>query len=105
MEFGISPMLVLLYNPIVASPARPRGFVRADTLGFRDIRRILDGASPCSLVGIQSVRYLCSWEHLPGSSSDQKSTDRRCSFGASAHEDRKSTRLNSSHITISYAVF
>src|SRR5438034_9462468 len=86
MEFGISPMLVLLYNHIVASPARPRGFVRGHTLGCRDIRRILDGASPCSLVGIQSVRYLCSWEHLPGSSSDQKSTDRRCSFGASAHE-------------------
>src|ERR1022692_1978364 len=36
---------------------------------------------------------------------DRRRTRQRCCPGTPAHTDRKSTRLNSSHLVISYAVF
>src|SRR5256885_11083751 len=46
---------------------------------------------------------------LPARASDLRKTTRtaarRCRIGAEQSRDRKSTRLNSSHLVISYAVF
>src|SRR5690349_23223665 len=66
---------------------------------IRNAERILpssNGSHHCLFCS--AVPYLSSVSMLPVSGAEQLNT-------TGAHSDRKSTRLNSSHVEISYAVF
>src|SRR2546426_8094315 len=58
-----------------------------------------------SICGQRRRRYCCRPKR--GGAADQKVSARCATFCSSvpSHRDRKSTRLNSSHLVISYAVF
>src|SRR5690349_23180705 len=64
------------------------------TLSLHDALPIYDGRRVTDDVGLCGT---CRWVRIV--------TNRRASVSARAHRDRKSTRLNSSHVEISYAVF
>src|SRR3712207_8482861 len=53
------------------------------------------------LVKERSISFGQAWMHLPGQYADLTRTE----IALSQRSDRKSTRLNSSHANISYAVF
>src|SRR5699024_12824424 len=71
--------------------------------------------SPLSLhdaLPISSLRNTSCWQLLPtvnrswaGSSAPRESPRSHCRTSSRPPRDRKSTRLNSSHVSISYAVF
>src|SRR3712207_7189927 len=83
----------------------PRSTLFTYTTLFRSVRK----ARTCSATGAQPPRRVSSTHHAgrphPEDSADSEHVSRRNSPHADRPEDRKSTRLNSSHANISYAVF
>src|SRR3712207_7333946 len=55
--------------------------------------------SLCSVLALEAVRKVTGWD------AGYPPDDSRSPRGIAARKDRKSTRLNSSHANISYAVF
>src|SRR2546430_14923962 len=72
------------------------------TLSLHDALPISSGSS-LRVLAIASPFQQHQLDADPGAEADQQA--RRPGFGLSGRRDRKSTRLNSSHSQISYAVF
>src|SRR5690606_41668707 len=72
---------------------------------YRDISRQATGCGFCRVVRRDFLFF--EWEHLPSSTREILRfvlKARRCHISYLVYRDRKSTRLNSSHVKISYAV-
>src|SRR5690606_41578741 len=94
----------------------PRSTLFPYTTLFRS-RAVLAGVVPSTVAGLMLLDYLSSQASLllefllglviiySGVSYSLKSPVRAHMSGAASFLDRKSTRLNSSHVKISYAVF
>src|SRR5690349_23454973 len=72
--------------------------------GIRDL--YVTGVQTCALP-ISASAHRTTVPALPGSRTSAQSASRvgRCASTSARDTDRKSTRLNSSHVEISYAVF
>src|SRR5690606_41261375 len=72
---------------------------------IEDREPVLDGRAEVGDLLAEGVEQRSArLEHL-GQQRSQRRDDRRAEPGERGAEDRKSTRLNSSHVKISYAVF
>src|SRR5437667_5527063 len=85
------PALECLFLSMLRRP--PRSTLFPYTTLFRSSRRRA------------SAPVLLGWNSMPARTLQPVCQARSCDDLASSAADRKSTRLNSSHITISYAVF
>src|SRR5690625_5665784 len=78
---------------------------------IRSVQRVIDDTAPYQNVQVAStgIGQLLNLKPLiltgAGISTDSGIPDYRGPEGSLRHSDRKSTRLNSSHVAISYAVF
>src|SRR5690606_39708361 len=90
------PLVRLDQRPLPRSPLFPY------TTLFRSLESSLDGARSLSVPpGLTELQRVSSASLVPR----RRGRDRRRPAGDTGTEDRKSTRLNSSHVNNSYAVF
>src|SRR3989454_10103222 len=100
VRFAVGEQLTLLCGHYKDVDQRVADGLKAEELSVGDF--VLSGGEPAALCVLDAVVRL-----LPGALGDHESaaTDSHYDGLLSPPRDRKSTRLNSSHLVISYAVF
>src|SRR5690606_39310921 len=91
----------MCHNPAILFQIEKRGFIKEGY--FADL--VIVNLNQPWTVNKQNILYKCGWSPFEGTSFKSRVTHTILNGELVYEKDRKSTRLNSSHVKISYAVF